>query len=66
MQGQTDRQNCDAQRAKELEAEVRALRRQIAEKNEVIDVFLRREWIPSSFISLWTRLREQWNAGFSR
>ena len=36
--GQTDRQNRDAQRAKELEAEVRALRRQIAEKNEVIDV----------------------------
>ena len=36
--GQTHRQNRDAQRAKELEAEVRALRRQIAEKNEVIDV----------------------------
>lgn len=36
--GQTDRQNRDARRAKVLEAEIRSLRKQIAEKDEVIDV----------------------------
>lgn len=36
--GQTDRQNRDTRRTKELEAEIRALRKQIAEKDEVIDV----------------------------
>ena len=36
--GQADRQNRDAKRLRELEAENRALRRQIDEKNEVIDV----------------------------
>jgi transposase len=36
--GQTDRQNRDARRQRELEAENRALRKQLAEKEEVIDV----------------------------
>lgn len=36
--GQTDRQNWDSRRIRELEAEVRALRKQLAEKDEVIDV----------------------------
>lgn len=36
--GQTDRQNRDSRRMRELEAEVRALRKQLAEKDEVIDV----------------------------
>lgn len=36
--GQADRQNRDAKRLRELEAENRALRKQIDEKNEVIDV----------------------------
>ena len=36
--GQADRQNRDSRRTRELEAEVRALRKQLAEKDEVIDV----------------------------
>ena len=36
--GQADRQNRDSRRIRELEAEVRALRKQVAEKDEVIDV----------------------------
>ena len=36
--GEADRQNRDAKRLRELEAENRALRKQIDEKNEVIDV----------------------------
>ena len=36
--GQADRQNRDGRRIRELEAEVRALRKQVAEKDEVIDV----------------------------
>jgi len=36
--GQTDRQNRDARRQKELESEVRTLRKQLAEKEEVIIV----------------------------
>ena len=36
--GQADRQNRDSRRTRELEAEVRALRKQQAEKDEVIDV----------------------------
>lgn len=36
--GQTDRQNREARRMRELEAEVRALRKQLSEKDEVIDV----------------------------
>ncbi|MFT8889894.1 MAG: transposase [Ethanoligenens sp.] len=36
--GQTDRQNRDGRRLRELEAENRALRKQISEKDEVIDV----------------------------
>ena len=36
--GQADRQSRDAKRLRELEAENRALRKQIEEKNEVIDV----------------------------
>jgi len=36
--GAADRQNRDAHRQRELEAEVRALRKQLAEKDEVIDV----------------------------
>lgn len=36
--GQTNRQNRDTRRTKELEAEIRTLRKQIAEKDEVIDV----------------------------
>lgn len=36
--GQADRQNRDAKRLRELEAENRALRRKIEEKDEVIDV----------------------------
>jgi len=35
---QTDRQNREARRMRELEAEVRALRKQLSEKDEVIDV----------------------------
>ena len=35
---QADRQNRDSRRTRELEAEVRALRKQLAEKDEVIDV----------------------------
>ena len=36
--GQTDRQNRDAKRLRELEAENRALRKKLEEKDEVIDV----------------------------
>ena len=36
--GQVDRQNWDSRRIRELEAEVRALCKQVAEKDEVIDV----------------------------
>ena len=36
--GQADRQNRDSRRTRELEAEVRTLRKQLAEKDEVIDV----------------------------
>ena len=36
--GQADRQSRDARRQRELEAENRALRKQLAEKDEVIDV----------------------------
>lgn len=36
--GQADRQNRDTRRMRELETEVRALRKQLAEKEEVIDV----------------------------
>lgn len=36
--GQADRQNRDSRRLRELEAEVRTLRKQVAEKDEVIDV----------------------------
>ncbi len=36
--GQADRQNRDSRRTRELEAEVHALRKQLAEKDEVIDV----------------------------
>lgn len=36
--GQTDRQNREARRMRELEAEVRALRKQLNEKDEVIDI----------------------------
>lgn len=36
--GQWDRQNRDSRRIRELEAEVRALRKQMSEKDEVIDV----------------------------
>lgn len=36
--GQADRQNRDAKRARELEAENRALRKQLAEKEEVIEI----------------------------
>ncbi len=36
--GQADRQNRDAKRLRELEAEVRTLRKQIEEKDKVIDV----------------------------
>jgi len=36
--GQTDRQNREARRQRELEAEVRTLRKQLAEKEEVITV----------------------------
>ena len=36
--GQADRQNRDSRRTQELEAEVRALRKQLDEKDEVIDV----------------------------
>ena len=36
--GQADRQNRDIRRQKELESEVRALRKQLAEKDEVIDI----------------------------
>lgn len=36
--GQADRQNRDAKRARELEAENRALRKQLAEKEEVMEI----------------------------
>jgi transposase len=36
--GQTDRQNREVRRRRELEAEVRVLRKQLAEKEEVITV----------------------------
>lgn len=36
--GQIDRQNREARRLRELEAENRALRKQLSEKDEVIDV----------------------------
>lgn len=36
--GQADRQNRDAKRARELEAENRAQRKQLAEKEEVIEI----------------------------
>ena len=36
--GQTDRQNRDARRLRELETENRTLRKQLSEKDEVIDV----------------------------
>ena len=36
--GQADRANRDVRRQRELESEVRALRKQIAEKDEVIEV----------------------------
>ena len=36
--GQADRQNRDAKRARELEAENRALRKQLAEKEEVTEI----------------------------
>ena len=36
--GQTDRQNRDNRKMRDPEAEVRALRRQLAEKDEVIDI----------------------------
>lgn len=36
--GEADRQNRDTRRQRELEAENRALRKQLAEKDEVIDV----------------------------
>ena len=36
--GQADRQNRDTKRLRDLEVEVRTLRKQIEEKNEVIDV----------------------------
>ena len=36
--GQADRQNRDAKKARELEAENRALRKKLAEKEEVIEI----------------------------
>ncbi|MCI5969944.1 MAG: hypothetical protein SPF92_03785 [Clostridia bacterium] len=36
--GATDRQNRNDKRQRELEAEIRALRKQLSEKDEVIDV----------------------------
>ena len=36
--GQADRQNRNARRKRELEAEVRALRKKLAEKDEVIEL----------------------------
>ena len=36
--GQTDRQNRDNRKMRDLEAEVRALRKQLEEKDEVIDI----------------------------
>ena len=36
--GETDRQNRNDKRQRELEAEIRSLRKQLAEKGEVIDV----------------------------
>jgi transposase-like protein len=36
--GQADRQNREAKRARELEAEVRLLRKQLIEKEEVIEI----------------------------
>ena len=36
--GQADRQNWDSRRLRELKAKVRTLRKQVAEKEEVIDV----------------------------
>ncbi len=38
QQGQASRQNLEQQRIRELEQEVRALRKQLGEKEEVIDV----------------------------
>ena len=39
--GQADRQNRDAKRLRELEAENRALRKKLEEKDEVIDILRR-------------------------
>ena len=36
--GQADRQNRDARRLRELEAEIRALRKKLEEKDGVIDI----------------------------
>ena len=36
--GETDRQNRSEKRQRELEAEIRSLRKQLAEKDEVIDI----------------------------
>lgn len=36
--GQADRQNREAQRAKELETEIKNLRKQVVEKEEIIEV----------------------------
>ena len=36
--GQADRQNRDAKKARELESEIRALRKKLAEKEEVIEI----------------------------
>ena len=38
--GATDRQNRNDKRQRELEAEIRALHKQLAEKDEVIDVLI--------------------------
>ena len=40
LPGATDRQNRNDKRQRELEAEIRALRKQLAEKDEVIDVLI--------------------------
>ena len=37
-EGHTDRQNRDARRLRELEAEIRALRKKLEEKDGVIDI----------------------------
>jgi len=39
--GQTDRQNREARHMRELEAEVRALRKQLSEKDKVIDIIIK-------------------------